>query len=191
MKIKITLIIFIFWFETILFAAEAGMPQLDSEYWFSQSFWLILIFLVLYLSLSKFFIPKIKNNLDDREKKIKDNLDEAKEFSELADKKKLDYENQILNAKKDVVKIIADSKKQLDKNINQKRNEFEKELEKEVLKVEKEILNLKNSSSGSINIIAEEISEKIIENLTGEKLNNSSIKASIAEVTKNKMDKYL
>tara|TARA_B100000886_G_C20304896_1_gene441312 strand:+ start:227 stop:802 length:576 start_codon:yes stop_codon:yes gene_type:complete len=191
MKIKITLIIFIFWFETILFAAEAGMPQLDSKYWFSQSFWLILIFLVLYLSLSKFFIPKIKNNLDDREKKIKDNLDEAKEFSELADKKKLDYENQILNAKKDVVKIIADSKKQLDKNINQKRNEFEKELEKEVLKVEKEILNLKNSSSGSINIIAEEISEKIIENLTGEKLNNSSIKASIAEVTKNKMDKYL
>ena len=191
MRLKIPLIIFIFWFETILFAAEAGMPQLDSKYWFSQSFWLILIFLVLYLSLSKFFIPKIKNNLDDREKKIKDNLDEAKEFSELADKKKLDYENQILNAKKDVVKIIADSKKQLDKNINQKRNEFEKELEKEVLKVEKEILNLKNSSSGSINIIAEEISEKIIENLTGEKLNNSSIKASIAEVTKNKMDKYL
>ena len=191
MRLKVHLIIFIYWFETLLFSAEAGMPQLDSKYWFSQSFWLILIFLVLYLSLSKFFIPKIKNNLDDREKKIKDNLDEAKEFSELADKKKLDYENQILNAKKDVVKIIADSKKQLDKNINQKRNEFEKELEKEVLKVEKEILNLKNSSSGSINIIAEEISEKIIENLTGEKLNNSSIKASIAEVTKNKMDKYL
>jgi len=99
MRLKVPLIIFIYWFETLLFAAEAGMPQLDSKYWFSQSFWLILIFLLLYLSLSKFFIPKIKNNLDDREKKIKDNLDEAKELSELAEKKNLDYENEISNAK--------------------------------------------------------------------------------------------
>ena len=80
MGLKIPLVIFIYWFETLLFAAEAGMPQLDSKYWLSQSFWLILIFLLLYLSLSKFFIPKIKDNLDDREKKIKDNLDEAKDL---------------------------------------------------------------------------------------------------------------
>ena len=88
MWLKVPLIIYIFWFETLLFAAEAGMPQLDSKYWFSQSFWLILIFLVLYLSLAKFFIPKIKDNLDDRENKIKENLDQAKEFSELAERTK-------------------------------------------------------------------------------------------------------
>ena len=191
MKIKITFIIFIFWFETILFAAEAGMPQLDSKYWFSQSFWLILIFFTLYLSLSKFFIPKIKDNLDDREKKIKENLDEAKELSELADKKNLYYENEISNAKKEVVKIITESRKQLDKNISQKREQFEKELEKEVENVEKEIQDLKKVSSKSINTIAEEISAKIIENITGEKLNDSSIKTSVAEVSKNKIGKYL
>ena len=191
MRLKIPLIIFIFWFETLLFAAEAGMPQLDSKYWFSQSFWLILIFLLLYLSLSKFFIPKIKDNLDDREKKIKDNLDEAKELSELAEKKNLDYKNEISNAKKEVLKIISESKKQLDKNINQKKEQFEKELEKEINKAEKEIFDLKKGSSKSINIIAEEISAKIIENITGDKLNNSSIKASVAEISKNKIGKYL
>ena len=191
MWLKVPLVIFILCFETLLFAAEAGMPQLDPTYWFSQSFWLILIFLVLYLSLAKFFIPKIKDNLDDREKKIKENLDDAKEFSELADKKKLDYENEISNAKKEVIKIITESKKQLDKSINQKKEKFQKELEKEVNKAEEEISNLKQKSSESINNIAEEISEKIIENLTGEKLNNSSIKASVAEVSKNKIGKYL
>ena len=191
MRHKIPFIIFIYWFETLLFAAEAGMPQLDSKYWFSQSFWLILIFLLLYLSLSKFFIPKIKDNLDDREKKIKDNLDEAKEISELAEKKNLDYENEISNAKKEVAKIISESKKQLDKNISQKKVQFEKELDKEIKKAEKEILDLKKGSSESINIIAEEISAKIIENITGDKLNDSSIKASISEVSKNKIGKYL
>ena len=124
MRLKIPLVIFIYWFETLLFAAEAGMPQLDSKYWFSQSFWLILIFLLLYLSLSKFFIPKIKDNLDDREKKIKDNLDEAKKLSELAEKKNLDYENEISNAKREVIKIISESKKLLDKNMSQKKELF-------------------------------------------------------------------
>ena len=188
MRLKIPLIIFIHCFDTLLFAAEAGMPQLDSKYWLSQSFWLILIFLLLYLSLSKFFIPKIKDNLDDREKKIKDNLDEAKEISELAERKNLDYKNEISNAKKEVIKIISESKKQLDKNISQKKEQFEKELEKEIKKAENEILDLKNSSSKSINLIAEEISAKTIENITGDKLNDSSIKASVAEISKNKLE---
>ena len=191
MRLKIPLIIFIFCFEKVLFAAEAGMPQLNSEYWFSQSFWLILIFLALYLLLSKLFIPKIKDNLDDREKKIKENLDEAKKLSELADKKNLDYKDEISSAKKEVIKIITESKKQLDKNISRKKLQFEKELEKEVKKVEKEIFDLKKDSSKSINIIAEEISAKIIENITGDKLNDSSIKASVAEVSKNNIGKYL
>ena len=191
MRLKIPLIIFIFEFETYLFAAEAGMPQLDSKYWFSQSFWLILIFLVLYLALAKFFIPKIKDNLDNRENKIKENLDEAKEFSELAERKNLNYENELSQAKKEVIKILTDSKKQLDKNISQKRNQFEKELDKEINKAEKEIFDLKKSSSESINIIAEEISAKVIENITGEKLNNSSIKASVSEISKNKIGRYL
>ena len=154
MKRYLSLIIAISAIQNDLFAAEAGMPQLDSKYWFSQSFWLILIFLALYLSLSKFFIPKIKNNLDDREKKIKDNLDEAKELSELADKKNLDYEKEISNAKKEVIKIITDSKKQLDKNIAQKKEKFDKELEKEIKKAEQEVIDLKKMSGQSINSIA-------------------------------------
>ena len=191
MKRYLALILVLTTIDTNLFAAEAGMPQLDSKYWFSQSFWLVLIFLTLYLSLSRFFIPKIKNNLDNREKKIKENLDEAKALSELAEKKNLDYESKILDAKKEVIKIITESKKQLDKNINQKKQQFEEEIEKEIKKVEQEISNLKKNSSSSIHNIAEEISAKIIENITGEKLNESSIKASVAEISKSKMDKYL
>ena len=44
-----------------LYAAEAGMPQLDPTYWASQGFWLILIFTILYISISKFYLPKIKD----------------------------------------------------------------------------------------------------------------------------------
>ena len=70
-----------------LFAAEAGMPQLDPKYWFSQAFWLILFFSILYISISKIYLPKIKDNLDNRENKVKDDLDDAHKFKELSDEK--------------------------------------------------------------------------------------------------------
>tara|TARA_Y100001936_G_C15917357_1_gene582004 strand:- start:110 stop:685 length:576 start_codon:yes stop_codon:yes gene_type:complete len=191
MRLKAFIVIFILFLNSDLFAAEAGMPQLNSKYWLSQSFWLILIFTLLYLSLSKFFIPKIKNNLDNREQVIKENLDEAKNLSELAEKKMKNYQEEISKAKRDVSKIVSDTKKQLDKNLSQKKEKFEMEIEKEIAEAEKDIIALKNSSSASINKIAEEISSQIIENITGDKLNSSSIKASVSEVAKNKIEKYL
>ena len=45
------------------------MPQ--QSYWASQAFWLIFVFTILYVSISKFYLPKIKNNLDNREIKLK------------------------------------------------------------------------------------------------------------------------
>ena len=66
-----------------LFAAEVGMPQLDPKYWASQAFWLILVFTILYISIAKFYLPKIKINLDNRENKIKDDIDDANKFKEL------------------------------------------------------------------------------------------------------------
>ena len=71
MKCYLSLILVILTINTDLFAAEAGMPQLDPTYWASQAFWLILVFSILYISIAKFYLPKIKKNLDDRENKIK------------------------------------------------------------------------------------------------------------------------
>ena len=93
------------WFALLIFlsgelyAAEAGMPQLDPKYWASQTFWLILVFTILYFTLSKIFIPKIKENLDIREKKISKDLSEAKKMRELGEKKIKDYQTIIENGK--------------------------------------------------------------------------------------------
>ena len=103
-----------------LYAAEAGMPQLDPKYWASQAFWLILIFTLLYLSISKFFVPKIRNSIDERNSKIKDDLDEAKNLKDMSEKKLKEYESLIVNAKREVHKIYTDSKKKLNNDENGK-----------------------------------------------------------------------
>src|SRR6056300_1122059 len=101
--------------EVYLLAAEAGMPQLDPTYWASQGFWLILIFTLLYLALSKLFIPKIKNSIDDRENRIKDDLDEAQKLKEVAEAKLKEYEISIENAEKEIESFKKDSLESISK----------------------------------------------------------------------------
>ena len=177
--------------NTDLFAAEAGMPQLDPKYWASQAFWLILIFTILYISIAKFYLPKIKNNLDDRENKIKDDIDDANKFKDLSETKFKEYEKILADAKKEVIKIQIESKNTLDKDIKSKKEAMEKEIENEISKAQKEINELKRTSLNDIQNISENITSSIIENISGDKLNESSIKAAVEDVSKKKIGEYL
>ena len=174
-----------------LLAAEAGMPQLDPTYWASQAFWLVLIFAALYLVLANLFIPKIKSSIDDRENKIKDDLDEAQELKNLAEQKLKEYELSIEEAKKEMQKIIFESKNKLNSEIQSKKKVFDKEIEIEIKNAEKEIEILKKNSLKNISAISEEIASKVIEQISGEPMNQSSIKAAILESSKKNLGKYI
>ena len=177
--------------NTDLNAAEAGMPQLDPTYWASQAFWLILIFVILHISVSKFYLPKIKDNLDNRENKIKEDLENANKFKEQSEAKLKEYDIILENAKKEVLKIHFESKNILDKDIQSKKDSMEKEIEKEILKAQKEISELKKNSISSIQNISGIIVSNIIENISGDKLNESSIKATVDDISKKNINKYL
>ena len=191
MKSFISFIVAILALNSDLYAAEAGMPQLDPEFWASQAFWLILIFTILYVSISKFYLPKIKENLHNRENKIKEDLDSANKFKEQSEVKVKEYEAILEKAKKEVAKIHFESKNTLDKDINSKKVEIEKEIEKEILKAQTEITELKKDSISSIQSISEKISSEIIKNISGDQLNESSIKATVDEISKKNIGKYL
>ena len=55
--------------------SEVGMPQLNTEYWASQIFWLILIFAILYLIIWKIFLPKITYSIENRKSRLVNDLD--------------------------------------------------------------------------------------------------------------------
>ena len=191
MKRYLALILVLSTFNTDLFSAEAGMPQLDPKYWASQAFWLTLIFSILYISISKFYLPKIKNNLDNRENKIKEDLDDAHKFKELTETKLKEYESILENAKKEITKIHLESKISLNKDIKAKKIVVDKEIESEISKAQKEILELKKNSISSIQNISKEITSNIIEKISGDKLNESSINATVEDVSKKNINKYL
>ena len=173
------------------FGSEAGMPQLNPEFWSAQIFWLILIFSILYLIIWKIFLPKITYSIENRKSRIVNDLDEAQKLKESAEKKLNEYKDIIEKTKKEAKKIIEDSKKKLNRDIEEKKQKFNDEIEKEILNAEKEIKDLKKSLISNINKIAAEISVETIKQVIDTEINRSSVTAIVDDVTKKKLDNYI
>ena len=171
-------------------ASEAGMPQLNPEFWTSQIFWLILIFSILYLVIWKVFLPKITYSIENRKSRVVSDLDETQKLKENAEKKLKEYNQIIENSKKEAKKIIDDGVKKLDQDIVNKKQKFDIEIEKELANVEKEISELKKSSISNINRIAVETSSEIIQQIIGTDVNKSNVSAIVDDVLKKNLGKY-
>ena len=191
MKLSIFTFIALILGQSRIIAAEAGMPQLNPEYWLSQSFWLVIIFITLYVLIAKFFIPKIKLSIGDRERKIKDDLDEANKLKKISEDKIAEYEKLILENKNKLIKISNDTKKKLDLDIQKKRKAIETQIQNELDKAQIEINNLKKESLTSIEQVAEDIASKVVEDLTNEKINQSSVKAIVSSTSKKRIGSLL
>ena len=184
MKSLLFLFIVFLTLKTDLIAAEAGMPQLDPKYWASQAFWLAITFLALYLVISKIFIPKIENNIDSRENKIRKDLEEAKTFKEESEKKLKAYNEIILKAQNDSKKIISESRQKLNEEMQVKKKEIQKKIELEMKNAEKEIEKFKKESIGKVDLISTEITSNLLKNIFGEEPNESSVKATVSQTLK-------
>ena len=180
-----------FLFVSSSYGSEAGMPQLNPEFWTAQVFWLILIFASLYLIIWKIFLPRITYSIENRKSRIVNDLNETQKLKENAEKKLKEYNEIIENSKKDAKKIIEDSKKKLDRNIENKKQKFNDEIEKELATVEKEISDLKKTSILSISKIATETSAEIIKHIIGTEGNKSNVSAIVNDIAKRRVEKLI
>ena len=173
------------------FGAEGGMPQLNPDYWISQIFWVILVFVTLYVILWRAILPKINENLENRKSQILTDLDDAQKFEDQS-KEKLSEYNKILNqAKQEAKKILDGTRKKVNQDIKNKKKQFNLEIEREIEKAEKEIKTLKLSSIKDINKIAIETSSDIVRKIVGTEVNASSVSATVEDYSKKEITKYI
>ena len=173
------------------FASEAGMPQLNPEFWTAQIFWLILIFSILYLIVWKVFLPRITYSIENRKSRIVNDLDQAQKLKDNAEKKLKEYNEIIEKTKKEAKKIIDDNKKKLDKDLESKKQKFNDEIEKELIAAEKEIKDLKKTSTSNIADVATEISSELMRQIINAEVNKSNVSAIVNDITKREIKKHI
>jgi len=172
-------------------ASEAGMPQLNPEFWTAQIFWLVVIFVGLYLIISKIFLPKITFSIENRKSRIVNDLNEAQKLKGNAEKKLKEYKQIVEDAEKEAKKIIEESNKNLLLDLEKNKKKINDEIEKEIQNTELEIKNLNKTSISKINKIAEEVSGEIVKQIIGGEVNKSNVSAIVETVAKKEMEKNL
>ncbi len=184
---KVTLIILVAATITsskVIGAESGGMPQLDPEFWISQIFWLVLTFGLLYIILSKFILPGISKNLENRKSQIVENIETADNQRLESEKLNKEYERVILDSKLKAKSIINNAKKKLINDINKKQELLQNEIDKEIKSAEKEIKLLIDESPAKINKIAIDTSSDLLKQLIGAEVNKSNISAIVEDLSR-------
>ena len=171
-------------------AEKVGMPQLDTEFWFSQFFWLTITFSILFVLLSKFILPKISTNLEARKSQILENISAAEKKREESELKIKEFKEIVEKSKDEAKRYLHQAKEKISKNIILKKEDLEKELFKEIQKVEREIQELRDNAPEKINKIAIETSTNLLQQLIGVDVNSSSVSAIVDDLSRKKMTKY-
>ena len=184
-------ILFLFAASACAYSAESGgMPQLDPEFWISQIFWLTISFGFLFVFLSKFVLPRISENLENRKSQILENIEMAENHREESEAKIKEYEKIIEDSRLKAKGIINDAKIKIKSEINLKKDALENEINSEIVLAEKEIEDLKKRSPDKIQKIAIDTSKDLLKQLIGADINQSSISAIVEDLSKKGRDKY-
>jgi F-type H+-transporting ATPase subunit b len=180
----------VFFFKEVFAAESGGMPQLNTEFWISQIFWLIITFGVLYVVLSKLLLPKISSNLESRKSQIQDNIEAAEKQRESSEAKLKEFDEILLKSKLEAKNIYKEAREKALKEINTKKEKLENQINEEIKKAELEISLLRKNAHIKINKIAIETTAELLKKLIGAEVNNSSISAIVEDLSKRNESKY-
>ena len=132
------------------------LPQLATETFPSQIFWVVLGFFCVYGVMAFFAVPKLKRILDSRENHINDLLDVAEKLNEKSAKIEKES-NELLSKTK---QEILDTELRLVEKLEKKSSEEKQRLSEEILEnANNEMASLKVSSEEVFKDISSDLDE--------------------------------
>jgi len=105
------------------------MPQFDTSFFESQIFWTIVSFIILFVTLDRFVLPRIANILKKRTQLIEDEIAEAHRKREESEQLKSEYTSKLSEIDQEAKKIFDESEKRIAEKHHQMMSEWKLEME--------------------------------------------------------------
>ena len=141
---------------------SGGMPQLDFSTFPSQIFWLAIAFVLLYLALDRYLIPRIGGAIEERKDRIADDLDMAARKKAEADAAMLAYDKNLADARAKASFIAAENRAALDEQLAKETATQEAELDKSAAKAEKQIAKARAEAMKHVEEIALDVAADMV-----------------------------
>ena len=159
--------------------ASGGLPQFDPTWWGGQIVWLALIFLVLYLVLSKVLLPKLGRAIDEREGKISGDIADARRLKQEAEAQAAAAEAELADARAKAQRTASDAKAKAAAAAAERQSAEEGKLNARLAAAETEIRAARDQAMSNVSAIAVETAQAIVEKLTGETVTADVVQASV------------
>ncbi len=185
---KFILIVFVF-INTPYFAkaeeGKAGLPQLDFNTYPSLVFWSVVSLIIGYILMKYLVTPNIKSILNNRETNIQNDLVKAKTSSQETEKIKENIINSQTELKSRSQLIVYQAISETKQNIQKKEKDINRKLNEKVIKAEKQLMETQKLVIEEVINNAEELTAKVVQNLTDIKYDKVEGKKAINTASKN------
>lgn len=145
-----------------------GLPQLEMEYWGGQIVWLLLIFGLLYILISRVFAPRLRGVLDLRAKTISDAVAAARAVQAEADAQAEAARSEVAEARAAARSTAAAAKAGVTADIARRQAEEEARVGARLAEAEAAIAQTRDAAMGQVAKIAEDTTQAILTKLTGQ-----------------------
>ena len=172
------------------FAAQAdegktGLPQLDLNTYPSLIFWSVVSLSIGYILMKYLVTPNIRSILNNRETNIQNDLVKAKTSSQETEKIKENIINSQTELKSRSQLIVNKALSETKQAIEKKEKDINQKLNEKVVKAEKQIMETQKIVINEVLNNAEELTARVIQNLTDLKYNKVEGKKAISTASKN------
>lgn len=157
-----------------------GLPQFRFEFWGGQIVWLLLIFAILYILLSRVFTPRLRRVLDERAQTISDAVEQARRVQTEALEQARIAEAEVAEARATSQRVAAEARAKAAAEAAERQGAEDARVAEQVAEAEARIAKARDAAMGNVGAIASETAAAIIEKLTGRAAGKGEVEAAIA-----------
>jgi len=145
------------------------MPQLDSQFFISELFWLLMSFILLFCFIRYYVAPRMYGILDEREKRISGSLRRAEKLKNEAMKFESEYNAKLNHAYKTSTIHLSKALEELGRQTQLKRENRDKESALLIKEAEKRIIEFRRKSEKLLLDFSVESVQRIVNEMIGVK----------------------
>jgi len=164
-------------------AHEGGLPQLRYEYWPGQIVWMLIVFVAVYVVLSKVFLPKVSAAMAARDERIAGDMEAARALRDQAQAEAEAAEAEIGQARARAQKTAADAKARAAAEAAERQGALEADLNAKLAEAETRIRASRDAAMSQVRGVAAETAAAIAEKLTGKAADAAEVETALASVS--------
>jgi F-type H+-transporting ATPase subunit b len=165
-------------------SGSGGMPQLDPAVFLPQLFWLGVVFIGLYLLMSKVALPRVAEVFDARATKIAGDLDKAGALKAEAEAAMQAYEKTQTEARAKAADLVRQAEATMASQKASREAQLGRELGDRLKAAEARIGTAKSAALGNLTQMSSEVARAAVERLIGESVSPADAERVTAAVAR-------